>query len=308
VKHNYTVDLAPLRVLAAVRELGTVTEAASVLALSPSAVSQQLKRLGRTAGAPMTIRTGRRIALTPAAHELLDRTTPLLDALDQALRSLTTAPAGSLVGRVRLAAFTSALYGGALAAVAALRQSEPGLVIELTGPDPEPAEQALVTGRVDLALVHHWHGQPRLPHPKIDRRHVLDDVADVICRTDDPLATAPSVTARDLGQRTWVATPAGTLCHAWLTSMLAAAGTPPRITAELEDFALHLEYVRAGLGLALVPRLGRRPLPDGLLAVPAADPPKRVVCIAIRRAQRDDPVLAAVADALRAHLVPGQAA
>ncbi|MDA8073421.1 MAG: hypothetical protein M0Z82_17925 [Actinomycetota bacterium] len=39
-------------------------------------------------------------------------------------------------------------------------------------------------------------------------------------------------------------------------SMFAQAGQAAQITAELSDFTLHMDYVTAGLGLALIPRLG----------------------------------------------------
>ncbi|MEV8378762.1 LysR family transcriptional regulator [Kribbella sp. NPDC056861] len=295
MKHGNIDDLFPFRVLAAVNEFGTVTEAALELSLSPSAVSQQLQRLGRTLGTPMTIRTGRRVALTPAAHELLAQVSPLLDQFDQVTRQMST-PSTRLTGRVRVAAFTSAIRGGLLTAVAELRDQHPGLSINIVELEADKSEAALASGRIDLALVPHWRGQPRPPHPKLTSRRLLDDPADIICLREDTGITA-STPPEILVERPWVSAPGGTLGH-----LLADAGKPPRVAAELSDLALHIEFVRAGLGLALAPRLGRPALPEGVIAVSLEDPPTRVVSIVTRTAQDEDAILLAVARQIRQRL------
>ena len=66
------------------------------------------------------------------------------------------------------------------------------------------------------------------------------------------------------------------------------------------EFDSHLALVGAGLGIALVPRLGRQPLGEGLVAVPAHDPvPTREVLAVHRRSMSDSPSVRAVLDALR---------
>jgi DNA-binding transcriptional LysR family regulator len=70
------------------------------------------------------------------------------------------------------------------------------------------------------------------------------------------------------------------------------------------EFENHLELVRAGLGVALVPRLGRSPLPDDLVAIPTVQPAStRGVAAVHRRSQADSPALQAVLDAVRAAAV-----
>jgi DNA-binding transcriptional LysR family regulator len=66
----------------------------------------------------------------------------------------------------------------------------------------------------------------------------------------------------------------------------------------LSDYTMHVDFVRAGLGLALIPRLGRPPLPEDLIAVAPSTPPSRVVSIAVRASQADDPTVRVVADAV----------
>jgi DNA-binding transcriptional LysR family regulator len=67
------------------------------------------------------------------------------------------------------------------------------------------------------------------------------------------------------------------------------------------EFESHLALVAAGLGIALVPRLGRTPLGPALAAVPAVDPvPTRSIVALHRRSMAGSPAVAAVVAALRA--------
>jgi len=58
--------------------------------------------------------------------------------------------------------------------------------------------------------------------------------------------------------------------------------------------------VRVGLGVALVPRMGRPPLHPDLVAIPTARPAStRDISAVHRRSQADSPALQVVLDAIR---------
>ncbi len=83
--------------------------------------------------------------------------------------------------------------------------------------------------------------------------------------------------------------------------MYDGTGRPPRIAHVSMEFDSHLALVAAGLGVALIPRMGRSPLGGDLVAVPVADPvPVRNVDALHRRTMSDSPAVAAALDALRA--------
>lgn len=83
--------------------------------------------------------------------------------------------------------------------------------------------------------------------------------------------------------------------------MYDGTGTRPRIAHESLEYASHLALVGAGLGIALVPRLGRGPLGDGVLAVPVRDPtPTRDVVAVHRRTMAASPAVRALVAALSA--------
>ena len=81
--------------------------------------------------------------------------------------------------------------------------------------------------------------------------------------------------------------------------MYDGTGRLPRIAHTSMEFDSHLALVRAGLGIALVPRLGRQPLGDELVALRAHDPvPTRDIVAVHRRSMTDSPAVGAVLEAL----------
>ena len=121
----------------------------------------------------------------------------------------------------------------------------------------------------------------------------------MVVYSPQPLAGWPVVTPRDLVGENWIATPEGTICRQWLLRMYDGTGSLPTIAHVSLEFASHLALVRAGLGIALVPRLGRAPLGPDLVAVLAADPvPCREIVALHRASMSDSPAIAALLAAL----------
>ena len=145
--------------------------------------------------------------------------------------------------------------------------------------------------------------QQRLFGPlELDLIELFTDVADVILHRDHPLADRPVLHPEELAGERWVATFEATICRQWLRRLFDGVPNAPRIVHESMEFANHLELARAGLAVALVPRLGRGPLGPDLVAIPTADPAStRDVHAVHRRTQADSPALRAALDAAVVH-------
>lgn len=92
-------QLAALRALRRVVELGSFTKAGAALGVSHTAVSRQVSHLEAHLGAQLLNRTTRRFALTEAGQRYYDASRQILDALDAADRAAAeqqARPAGSL--------------------------------------------------------------------------------------------------------------------------------------------------------------------------------------------------------------------
>lgn len=292
------IDLAALTALTAVDAHGSVVGAADALGFTPSAVSQQVKRLERQTGVALLERVGRGVMLTAHGRRLVDQGGQVLRGLEQVEADLQ-GRAGHIAGHLRVAAFSTAMRGLVAPAVRRLLDDHPALTLALAEREPWDTVDLVATGQVDIGVAHTWGDVPIDVPDHLERRSVAADVADVVVHRDHPLAGRESLTPHDLVDEGWIATPSGTICRQWLSRMYDGTGRRPRIVHESMEFASHASLVAAGLGIALIPRLGREALGDELVAVPAHDPvPTRDVVALHRRTMRDSPAVQAVLDAL----------
>lgn len=292
------IDLSSLTSLRAVDTHGSVVSAAVALGFTPSAVSQQVKRLEKQTGVPLLERVGRGVMLTSHGRYLVDNGARLLSDLEE-IESGLHQQSGAVAGHLRLTAFSTAMRGLIAPAVGDLRTAHPTLTLTLAEREPWDTVDLVASGQSDLGVVHSW-GDVLLAIPDhLASTPVAKDVADVIVRRDHVLARRKRVRPHDLVDEDWIATPEGTICRQWLTRMYDGTGRLPRIAHQSLEFDSHLALVRAGLGIALVPRLGRQPLGDELLAIRVHDPePTRDIVAVHRRSMTDSPAIAAVLSAL----------
>jgi DNA-binding transcriptional LysR family regulator len=295
------LDLTALRSLEAVDQFGSVVAAAEELGFTPSAVSQQIKRLERQSGVELLERVGRGVILSGPGRILVAEGARIATDLER-LETNLHAHAGEVVGEITLVGFSTAMRGLIGTVAAALMREHPGLRIRLGEVEPWDAVDQVATGQADVALVHRW-GDVVLEIPgHLERRTVHHDEADVILRSDHPLAGRAFLTPGDLVDERWIATPEGTICRQWLSRMYAGTGRLPQIEHTSMEFASHLVLVAAGLGIALIPRLGRAQLPDGTVAVAMRDPvPVREALAVWRRSQDRSPAVRALVEALAAN-------
>jgi len=292
------IDLTALGALRAVGTSGSVTAAAETLGYTPSAVSQQIKRLERQTGVPLLERVGRGVMLTRHGRHLAEQGARLLGDLEE-LQSGLHRQARAIAGHVRLVAFATAVRGLIAPALPPVLLAHPGLRVTIAEREPWDAIGHVAAGQADLGVVHNWGDVPLAVPDHLARTTLGSDLADVIVRRDHRLAGHPMVTPHDLADEDWVATPEGSICRQWLYRMFDGTSRLPRIAHVSMEFGSHLALVRAGLGIALIPRLGRGPLGADLAAVPVADPvPSREIIALHRASMSDSPAIEALLAAL----------
>src|SRR3954466_15751492 len=125
------LDVNRLRIIDAVARNGSVTAAAKELHYSQPSVTHHLARLESETGAQLVQRVGRGIRLTPAGQLLAARAAEIIGRIDAAGPELS-AHVGLTAGRLRLAAFASAIGSLVPAAATTLADRHPGLEIRLT--------------------------------------------------------------------------------------------------------------------------------------------------------------------------------
>ena len=265
------LDVTRLRVLVAVARHGSVTAAAHALNYAQPSVSHHLARLEAETGTKLVQRAGRGIRLTDAGRLLAERGAEVIGRLDAAENELAVY-SGMRAGRLRLAAFPSALGTIVPAAAAMLRERHPSVDLRLTEAEPPEAVRMLRAGYVDVALVfrHEPEGdavdeadaEPPAAQPGDMREQVLLSEAVHLIMPSAPKGEpllAPAVTeiwpadlARLSGQR-WIA--GCDRCREHLLRQCAMAGFTPKVSFTTDDFVAVQALVMAGLGVATLPAM-----------------------------------------------------
>lgn len=298
------IDLEAVVSLRAVATQGSVAAAAAALGYTPSAVSQQVKRLERETGVALLERAGRGVVLTDAGTRLVVESAPILDDLERLRADLQVAvrEPGPVAGEVRLAAFSTVVRGLVIPMLADLAERHPDLRLPLRESEPWETIALVASGQRDLGIVHRWGGVALAMPDQLVSTALFTDVADVVLHRDHRLATKSVLHPEELAGERWVATFEATICRQWLRRLFDGVPNAPRIVHESMEFANHLELARAGLAVALIPRLGRGPLGPDLVAIPTTDPASTRDVLAVhRRTQADSPALRAALDAAVAH-------
>ena len=231
-----------LRALVELSRLGTVSAAAESLGFSQSTVSHQLAALSRATGAVLLTRAGRGVRLTEEGRALAARGQEVLDLLERTEREVVSM-ARVEAGRVRLAAFPSAVASLVPGVLDVVGQRYPGLEVELVDAEPPEALDALRRGRVDAALSFSYIDDDA--GEGFQAEHLLDDVL--------YLVTHPGGITRiaDGAQCRWVTGCAR--CHEELIAVGRANGFTPETAYASDDYVAVQALVAAGVGAALLP-------------------------------------------------------
>jgi DNA-binding transcriptional LysR family regulator len=293
------LDVRRLRLLRDLAQLGTIAAVAKSHMYTPSAVSQQLAALEREAGVALLMRTGRRVALTPAGHVLVRHAEVVLAALEQADAALAAARA-DLAGPLRIGAFPSAVTTLLAGALVSLGEDHPALELTVTELDPVAVPDAIREGRLDVALTHDYTIMPSAPDEALDSVPLLEETVFLAVPRavgGAPPGADPLFPAGDPRAGPWIVGSPGTVCHAVAQQLCRADGVVPRIRHHADDFGAVLALVAAGQGVAIVPQLAADRPPEGVRLVPLDA--RRRTTVAFRQGAGDHPAIAAFVAALR---------
>lgn len=299
-----------VRRLVLLRELsirGTMTAVARAMNLAPSSVSEQLALLERETKTVLLRRAGRTVQLTEAAQALVERTDPILDALEQAEAALVSA-GEEVTGRVTLALFQSAALTLLPPALTLLRTRHPGLRLEVVQYEPETALHETWARDFDVVVAEQYPGHSAPHWPGLDRRPLLRDelqLAVPASLESDRLGGGQPVTpGRELQALLehrplpWVMEPRGTATRHWAEQVCRSAGHEPDVRYVSADLQSHLALVGSGNAAALLPALMLVDSPARLRRIRLPGRPMRTVFTSSRSSTAASPAVVAVRAAL----------
>ena len=296
------LDARRLRLLLELDRLGTIAAVAETLAFTPSAISQQLAQLERETGVKLVERVGRGSRLTPAARVALGPIEEALGHLD-AVESALAGAARETAAVVRVASFQSVAMLLLPHVVTRLKDTAPGVRLQIVENEAERALPALAAGEVDLVVYDEYPGNPRVPDPRLDQQPLRDDPLLLALPAEHPLAARRTWQIADLSDETWVLPDANTFYTQTIVRLLTEqGGFAPRVEHRANDLLIVLAVVEAGHAVSVVPDM-IEPERRGVALRPIGDPPlTRAIRTAVRKTSATHPALrvvrAALADAL----------
>lgn len=286
------MDIRSLEQFVAVAEELNVTRAAARVHAAQSTVSAALRSLERELGATLLERTTRSVRLTPAGERVLPAARAAVAAVEEA-RDLARESSAGLRGKVRLGTFSAMDLIDLPAVIAGFRRQHPGVELTL-GVSPRGStglQEDLLRGRLDVALVSP-HGETELasyPLRSFPFVAVLPERHRLTGRRRLRLA--------DLTDEDWVDTPPGFGNRVVLDETLRQRGLTRRLVVEAGDLPSAARFVRAGLGVAVLP--DAVPM-DGCARVPVVDGPDDwELHVAVRRTPPPGAAARALLAALR---------
>lgn len=272
------MDLTRLRLLVELSRLETMAAVAEVTGYGTSAVSKHLAILEREAGVPLLAPDGRRVRLTPAGHRLVEHATAILARLEEARAELEgdAEPAGI----VRVASFGTAAEPLLVPALDRLATDHPRVEVHLYEHDPDAAVELVRYDRMDLGIIYDYTLVPRELPPELTVHElggeplflaVPAEGRDDDTSEDSPMGAPLRLSdVRSLSDASWFANSRGEDDAELARRLCAAAGYTPRIAHRVDSVHIVTSLVAAGLGIALVPRLGLQPDRRDVVYRPAA--------------------------------------
>jgi DNA-binding transcriptional LysR family regulator len=248
------MDLDPrrLRILRAVALRGGVTDAARLLNLTASAVSQQLMQLETEVGVSLINRDQRRVTLTAAGAMLAQRAERIEQELTEAKRELS-ALSNRVSGTVNFIGFETALRFLLVPTLPVLARTHPDLHLHMVEEiDPAKVIRELRTGGADLVITEREIHSPEPAYVDLVVHPLLEDEYKVIV----PATWAPVPTSiRDLADAPWIVGPPENSNGQAFRYLREKVSFTPDCIHTIVEFPTMISLVAAGQGVALVPRL-----------------------------------------------------
>lgn len=241
------VELRHLRTLVALRDTGSLVEAADRVFLTQSALSHQIKDLETRLGCRLFIRKTRPVRFTPAGRRLLklaDEVLPSVHGAEQDLARL----AGGESGRIYMAIECHSCFEWLLPAINAYRERWPDVELDIASGFHFAPLPALARGDLDLVVT----ADP-VPELGLSYLPLFSYEAQLALARDHELAAKPWIEPADLKREVLITYPVDRDRLDIFTAFLEPAGVEPARVRTAELTTMMVQLVASGRGVCCLP-------------------------------------------------------
>ncbi|MBK8175415.1 MAG: LysR family transcriptional regulator [Rhodospirillales bacterium] len=288
------MELRPLRYFLAVADELHFGRAAERLGMAQPPLSQQIRKLERTLGVALFVRSKRRVELSEAGRVLREEAGRLLIQAERAVLAAQRAGRGE-AGNLRVGYTSTCAFSPVVLDVLRRYQAaHEGVVLGLAEMHTSDQLSALLDGRIDAAFV-------RSPVSDQDERYaaltLLHEPLVAALPASHPRAATAAIELADLRAEPFILFPraAGSGLFDGIIAACRKAGFDPDIVQEAPQFTSIIGLVSAGLGISLVPEALRQLRLDAVVYRPLSGTPVTApVALVVRRRVRSPAVTAFV--------------
>src|SRR5262249_37135747 len=251
------MELRQLRVLQAVGETGSFSDAAHRLDYTQPAVSKIVATLERQLGTTLVDRGIRPLRLTDAGSALVLRAAAAFEQIAAAELEVE-AIANLSAGRLRVGTFSSAGAAMVVDALRTFRQSHPDVDVSITEIGmPSAVTRSLRRGGLGLGVSFDYPEIGDTFGDDLALIHLLDDPFDVVVPRDHRLERKRTVRFAELAGESWLLGDFGADSPSFrmIDRRCRDAGFDPTVAYRINDCQMAQALVAAGEGIALLPRI-----------------------------------------------------
>lgn len=244
------MDLRQIEYFVRVAEMGSFTRASVVLDVAQPALSRQVRLLEVELRQTLLVRNGRGASPTEAGKLLLEHGRGILHQVERTREELGRVR-GALAGRVALGLPPSIAKVLTVPLTRAARARLPDAVLSISEGLSVSLREALVTGRLDVALLYNT-----LPAPGVEVTPLLQEDLFLVQRRPaaSRRARAAPVKLRELAAIPLVIPTRPNAMRMLVESELAQLGCRPQIALEIDGVPAILDLVADGAGSAVLSR------------------------------------------------------
>jgi DNA-binding transcriptional LysR family regulator len=242
------MEIRQLRAFVAIADAGTFTAAAQRVHVTQAAISMQIRQLETELGVKLFVRAPRRVVLTEAGEQLLQRARHILRDHDAAVDEVAEL-AGTQRGRLRIGSASAVVTTDVLPKLLkAVRKQHAGGNLSLVSGTSDALVQQLLNGELDLAFV-------SLPVEArgIHTERLSQDQLVAIASPRHRLAKQKTVSAYTLAGEKLILGERGGNTRRSIDQFFAQAGVTLHVSMELSRQAAIRRMVEEDMGVGIVP-------------------------------------------------------
>ena len=242
------MEIRQLRAFIAIAELGTFTAGALRVHVTQAAISMQIRQLENELGARLFIRAPRRVMLTEAGEQLMQRARQILRDHDAAIDEIAEL-AGAKRGRLRIGSASARVTTDVLPTLLKeVRKQHSGAEIPVASGTSEALVQQILAGELDIAFV-------SLPVEArgIHTERLSQDQLVAIASPRHKLARQRTISAYTLAGEKLILGERGGNTRRLIDQFFAQAGVALNVSMELSRQAAIRRMVEEDMGVGIVP-------------------------------------------------------